>query len=390
MSLFSLLLQRFVAPAARPRRAAPRHCAGPPRAAERENPPPRGGFPAVDVAQVIAPQADLLRRLRDAYGCDRPTFERDIASVVARYAAFVHLLPATPDGSHRHAGGLFRMGVEIGFYALQAADGAIFSPRQTISARSAMEPRWRYAAFLAGLCSELYRALSHLTVRNDRGAEWPAYLGPLALWLRQTNSTGYDLRWVRDPPHTAALGTLAITHIVTPALVQQLAQGNPLLGAQFVAALGSTFDRREGSLGRLVRRASALVLEQAAGPVDARSPSAAPAEAPARLALIAPARLHPAVRDALRQIIDNAQGRPGATIAADGVFVPLRAFEARGVDPALAVRALGEAQMLAIDAAKPQSRTCHRQVDDEQVLGVLLAPRCVSASDAPTCGAQGC
>ncbi len=390
MSLFSLLLHWFVPPAAREWPAAPRQDAGSPRLAERENPPPRGEFPAVDVAQVIAPHADLLQRLRDAYGCDRPTFERDIGGVVARYAAFVHLLPATPDGSHRHAGGLFRMGLEIGFYALQAADGAIFSPRQTITARSAMEPRWRYAAFLAGLCSELHRALSHLTVRNDRGAEWPAYLGPLALWLRETNSTGYDLRWVRDPPLAAALGTLAITHIVTPSIVQQLAHGNPVLGAQFVAALGSSFDRREGSLGRLVRRSSALVLEQAAGPVDAPWPSAPPAEALPRLALLAPARLHPAVRDALRQIIDNSHGLDGATFTADGVFVPLRAFEARGVDPALAVRALGEAHMLAIDAGKPQSRTCSCQVDDEQVLGVLLAPRYCSGSDAPACGAPDC
>ena len=143
-----------------------------------EYPPVDRGLPAIAVAEVIAPHAEWMKRLRYAYGAEAATFERDIGGVVERYAHYVHLLPATPDSHFRHAGGLFRMGLEIGFYALQATDGAIFSGRQTITQRSALEPRWRYATFLAGLCSELYR-MSHVTVTNDRGEEWPAYLQPL-------------------------------------------------------------------------------------------------------------------------------------------------------------------------------------------------------------------
>ncbi|MGE5813239.1 MAG: TraI domain-containing protein, partial [Acidobacteriota bacterium] len=106
-------------------------------------PPGDQGLPAVAVAKVIAPHAEWLRRLRYAYGADQATFDRDIGAVVERYAHYVHLLPATPDRQFHHAGGLFRMGLEIGFYALQATDGAIFSGRQTITQRSTLEPRWR-------------------------------------------------------------------------------------------------------------------------------------------------------------------------------------------------------------------------------------------------------
>src|SRR5277367_5287270 len=195
----------------------------------REYPLAARGLPAISVAAVTAPHASWLLRLQDAYGAEDSVFARDIGSVVERYAEFVHLLPATADSYFRHAGGLFRMGLEIGFYALQATDGAIFSARATVSARAHLEPRWRYAAFVAGLCSELHRALNHLTVRNEHGAEWPAYQLPLARWLQQSQSQRYYLRWVHAPATTRALNILALNQIVPAALMQYLAQGNTVV-----------------------------------------------------------------------------------------------------------------------------------------------------------------
>ena len=136
---------------------------------QREYPPVDSGLPAIPVAEVIAPQVEWMKRLRYAYGADQATFDRDIGAVVERYAQYVHLLPATPEAYFRGAGGLFRMGLETGFVALQATDGAIFSGRQTITQRSTLEPRWRYATFIAGLLSELHRALSHFIVTDAQG-----------------------------------------------------------------------------------------------------------------------------------------------------------------------------------------------------------------------------
>ncbi len=373
--------------------------------AEREYPLATRGLPAIGVAEVMAPHADWLSRLRDAYGAEESTFERDIGSVVERYAQFVHLLPATRDSHFRHAGGLFRMGVEIAFYTLQASDGAIFSGRQTLSARSTLEPRWRYAAFLAGLCSELHRPLSHLSVRNEQGAEWPAYEQPLARWLQQTRSRRYYLRWVDAAPTTRPLGILAMTQVIAPAVLQSLAAGNSVIVPQCIAAVsGAVSSGEAGTLAALVRRAAAVVLEAehrcdpdgldaAAAAAQApapSSPSPPRAALPPAVALCAPARLHPAVREALRQIIarlNSPSSPPAALVMADGVFVPLQAFAHHHVDPALAVRALGEAGMLACAADQPQSRTCLREVDHEPVLGLVLAPRWVRAADGPVHGA---
>lgn len=400
-SLVSLLAQWLGLPTAGP---PPR--ASPPIATdgvttEREYPLAARGLPAIGVAEVMAPHANWLSRLRDAYGVEEPTFERDIGSVVERYAQFVHLLPATRDSHFRHAGGLFRMGVEIAFYALQASDGAIFSGRQTLSARSRLEPRWRHAAFLAGLCSELHRPLSHLSVRNEHGAEWPAYEQALAQWLQRTGSRRYYLRWVDAAPTTRPLGILAMTQVVAPAVLQSLAEGNSVIVPQCIAAVGGAASSAEaGTLAALVRRAAAVVLEPErrcdpdtldAAPTPAQAPApskASPPRAalPPALALCAPARLHPAVREALRQIIErlnSPSSPPAARLMADGVFVPLHTFAHHHVDPALAVRALGEAGMLSCAADRPQSRTCSRELDQEPVLGLVLAPRWVRAADGP-------
>ncbi len=372
------------------------------RAADREYPTTDPGLPAIAVADLLAAHGDWLRRLRDAYGAEQVVFDRDIGSVVERYAQYVHLLPATPDGPYAEAGGLLRAGLAIGFYALQATDGALFGGRQTITARATLEPRWRYATFLAGLCSELHRTLNHLRVHNARGGAWPAYRQPLALWLQETDTRRYHTCWTQNNAPVRALAIVAMAQVVGPAILQYLAQGNSVVVPHLVAALsGTALPGNGNTLDRLVRRAAALVLEgdaQADSAVaDAPTPrphglpaveapgAAQSAPRPARpalpLALVAPARLHPAVRDALRQIIarldSNTLPRP-ARVLADGVFVPLREFARRQVDPALAVRALSDAHMLVCNPEAGQSRTCLLEVDQEPVLGVVLASGCVS------------
>jgi conjugal transfer pilus assembly protein TraI len=115
--------------------------------------------------------------------------------------------------------------------------------------------------------------------------------------------------------------------------------------------------------------------------------SAAPAiTVPLRVtvALNAPPRLNPAVRDALQQILAtlDSSALPLAAFVIDlGVFVPLVEFERRGVDPALVVRALSETHMLANDPSHPLSKTLSRSFHDELVLGIVLAPHCVVGLD---------
>jgi conjugal transfer pilus assembly protein TraI len=175
----------------------------------------------------------------------------------------VHLLPATPDNHFSLPGGLLRMGLEIAFYALQATDGQIFSGRSTISHRRQLEPRWRHATFIAGLCSELHRTLSHVIVIDAKGNEWPAYLGPLNDWLHSQSASRFFLRWIPHAQETRSLGVFALPQIIAPETLDYLAQGNSVVVPHMMACIsGMPVYREHNILEDLVRRAAALVIDR--------------------------------------------------------------------------------------------------------------------------------
>jgi conjugal transfer pilus assembly protein TraI len=116
--------------------------------------------------------------------------------------------------------------LETAFYALQGADAHIFSGRATISERTHLEPRWRRAAFIAGLCAELHRVFSHLRVSDGESREWSPYLDPLAGWLDAHGVERYFLKWRANARETRALGLFALPHVVTANELRDLAADN--------------------------------------------------------------------------------------------------------------------------------------------------------------------
>jgi conjugal transfer pilus assembly protein TraI len=96
--------------------------------------------------------------------------------------------------------------------------------------------------------------------------------------------------------------------------------------------------------------------------------------------LEAPMRLNPAVRDALAQIVDTLN-REGSDVAActisSGLFIPLTEFERRKIEPSLALRALGDVNML-VQAAGAGSRTVAREFGGEHKVGLVLSPQFVA------------
>ena len=109
------------------------------------------GFACVSVDELLATHSELIARIKLCYGSSREDFEREVLTLIRRYAEFVHLLPATADNFFSAPGGLLRLGLETSFFSLQGTDAHIFSGRSTITARRHLEPRWRLATFIAGL-----------------------------------------------------------------------------------------------------------------------------------------------------------------------------------------------------------------------------------------------
>lgn len=244
-----------------PARIEPRIDATPPPAQVAPSVDP--GIAAVTVEALLASQKDLLSRIKLCYGADTTTFQKDLLDPIRRLASYVNVLPATADNYFCEIGGLFRLALEVGFYALQGTDGHIVSGRATISIRRQLEPRWRLATFFAGLCCELHRTLSQLIVTDERGAEWPAYLGPLTPWLVERKSPRFFIRWLPKSTETRALGLFALPHVVPGSTMQHLANGNSVVVPQLLASVaGTPMYRDQNVLVELVKRATALVIDR--------------------------------------------------------------------------------------------------------------------------------
>ncbi|MDP3323433.1 MAG: MobH family relaxase [Hydrogenophaga sp.] len=221
------------------------------------------GFAALTVDEVLSANADIIARIKLCYGMDRDSFEKDVLALIRRYAAYVHLLPATADNYFSAPGGLLRLGLEAGFFSLQGTDAHIFSGRSTISTRRLLEPRWRHATFIAGLCCEVHRVLSHVIVTDANGEVWSGYLHPLSDWLIARSAMRYFLSWRPQAVETRGLGVFALPHVVPPKVLQYLCEGNAIIVPHLMTSIGGIpIYRDHNVLDDLVRRSLALVIDR--------------------------------------------------------------------------------------------------------------------------------
>jgi len=221
------------------------------------------GFEALPVENLLAEHEALLARLKLCYGADRASFDRDLMPLVRSYAAYVHLLPATPDNYFRAPGGLLRLGLEAAFFALQGTDAHIFSGKATITARRELEPRWRIATFIGGLCCELHRVLSHLIATTPEGDEWPSFMLPLHDWLQQHGAQRYFVRWRPRAAEIRGLGLYALPLVVPAQVMENLRHDDGAIVRLLFASVGGVPQYREHNvLDDLVRRSLALVIDR--------------------------------------------------------------------------------------------------------------------------------
>ena len=204
-------------------------------------PPIDPGLPAVPVNAILASQRDLIDRLRQVAAFDEPTFQRRCVVPIEGVARYIHLLPASAFEHFAGPGGLFRLCIEMALYSRQAAEGRMFVASASVEMRRQLEPRWKYACFLAGLLSELHRPLGTLVVTDGAGRTWPAFLGSLDAWLRAVGAAQYHVAWLGRPLGTpaSAEGAAVFGDIIPKEALAWLNEASPALVAEvFGTALG--------------------------------------------------------------------------------------------------------------------------------------------------------
>jgi conjugal transfer pilus assembly protein TraI len=225
-------------------------------------PPFLKGLPVALPERILATQRELIARLQDGLAFTDTRFAALVRPVIERYAAFVHLLPASEAHHHRSAGGLFRHGLEVAFHAAQASQGRIFVLDRGPAERRELEPRWRLAAGLAGLCHDAGKPVSDLSVSDREGRTvWRPLLGSLTDWAAENNVEHYFLRW-RERRHSRheTFGLLVLERILTSDVTSWLVDADPEIMQGLLSAVAGIDDG--AVLGGLVMEADRASVER--------------------------------------------------------------------------------------------------------------------------------
>lgn len=159
-------------------------------------PPFLRGLPAAPVEALLEGQKDIVRQIQISAGMTPQEFDEYVYPAIVDYARFVHLLPASNDSHHRGGGGLLRYGLEVGFWALQSSQGSVFGVEYPVDQRKPIEPRWRYAVFMAGLYAGVGIAAYNITVKNSSGdLVWKPFESGLLEWCTKHGLKEYYLQW---------------------------------------------------------------------------------------------------------------------------------------------------------------------------------------------------
>lgn len=193
------------------------------------SPPFAKGIYVVSTAALLESQKELIDRIYGTLSFSREEFDKLALPVIERYAGWVHLLPASEAHHHKTAGGLFRHGLEVAFYAAQSSRGCIFGTGSTPTDRRNNEPRWRLAAMLAGLLHDIGKPVSDYVVTSAKGEHvWHPHLTTINEWAAQNRIDRYFLKWTdkRNKMHESYSATVLGT--ILPAETKHfLHQGGP-------------------------------------------------------------------------------------------------------------------------------------------------------------------
>jgi conjugal transfer pilus assembly protein TraI len=225
-------------------------------------PPFLQGLPVVASAQLLATQAELVGKLRYGIGCTPTFFQTQVRPVVDRFAAFVHLLPASEAHHHRGAGGLLHHSLEVAFWAGQASAGKVFAMDREPAVRRVHEPLWRLAAALAGLCHDLGKPISDLSVTNRDGTlTWSPMHETIADWAARHGLDSYYLHW-RERRHNRhqSVGMFAVERVLGPDVFRMLFAADPEIGNAMIDAVAGV--NEQATLTQLVSNADRASVER--------------------------------------------------------------------------------------------------------------------------------
>lgn len=222
------------------------------------------GLPLTNPAELLQSHTALIQRIRLAAGISNERFAEIYLPVIEIYANLVHLLPASRADYYTMPGGLLSKGLETGFIALQSADARIFTVRESAERRRTQEPRWRYAAFIAGLFHHCGWVSTGLSAVNEQGRAWNPLIHPLWTWLEQRKCKAYFLNiYPTESAGNCELSSLIVQKYIPHVSLEFIAQDGPDIVVNLLRSLSGTLGAKDqDTLLQVMRQAEQAVIER--------------------------------------------------------------------------------------------------------------------------------
>lgn len=158
-------------------------------------PPFMEGLPLCHPSNLLATQKELVDGIRQIIANEALLNDHYMPAML-KLAALVQLLPASQAHHHRGGGGMLRHSLEVGLWSLQQTEGKLIRGVVTPQQRRIIEPRWKLTVFLAGICHDLGKVITDISV-TDRANElkWGPYKQGLYDWAISHKIENYFLHW---------------------------------------------------------------------------------------------------------------------------------------------------------------------------------------------------
>ena len=282
-------------------------------------PPFTEGLPAASPEQLLETQSKLIRQLQHELEMNDREFNELIRPLLISFAGFVHLLPASKAHHHRGAGGLFRHSLEVALWATRSFQGKLIDGFESGERRKVLQPRWRLAVMVAGLCHDLGKPAYDVVVTDHSGRKtWDVYTHLLHDWLLEMDLDRYFIRWRRNREHKAheRFSHLLTMRVIPPAVLSYLNDADPRIIANMQEVIAGQIPRGSARvLHELVMKADQLSVKR-----DIKGQRIADSDD----TLGVPGAKH--VVDAMKRLVDDGNWKPNEKkgplwVGSDGVYL---------------------------------------------------------------------
>jgi integrating conjugative element relaxase (TIGR03760 family) len=207
----------------------------------------------VAVTETAALVQSIERHTRFSTG----NFERDCRPVLAAFADFVQMLPASESHHHAQPGGLWVHALEVADAALTFRAGMELPPGASTEDRKRLEHRWTFAVFAAALLHDVGKPVTDVKVLlfgDDprAGSPWAPMAGTIQSFEVRWYSVSFGDPGERDYKAHSKLPAMLMHAFVAPRVMRWLADESDVL-PQLLAYLAG--DDPDGTLGSIVKRA---------------------------------------------------------------------------------------------------------------------------------------